>query len=98
MFKKALFANIGIDLNYNTSYLADAYQPATHSYYLQNDRTLGNYLYVDGFINLKVQRFRIFVLLSNALSGLIGYDSFTVPHYPMQDRTFKFGVDWIFHN
>jgi hypothetical protein len=98
MFKKALFLQLGVDLTYNTKYYGDAYQPATRSFYLQNTRQIGNYLYADAFLNLKIKRFRIFFQLTNFLSGAIGYDNFTVPHYPMQDRVFKFGVNWLFHD
>ena len=98
MFKKALFLQLGVDLTYNTKYYGDAYQPATRSFYLQNTREVGNYLYADAFLNLKIKRFRIFFQLTNFLSGAIGYDNFTVPHYPMQDRVFKFGVNWLFHD
>jgi len=98
MFKKALLFQVGIDLLYNTKYYANAYQPALGTFVLQNERKVGNYLNADVFINLKVQRVRIFLKLSNFLSGLIGYDYFTVPHYPMQDRLFRFGVSWLFHD
>ncbi len=98
MFKKALFFQLGIDLTYNTKYYGDAYQPATRTFYLQNTRKVGNYLYADAFLNLKIKRFRVFVQLTNFLSGVIGYNNFTVPHYPMQDRVFKFGVGWLFHD
>jgi hypothetical protein len=98
MFKKALLTQAGIDLFYNTKYYADAYQPELRSFCLQNDRQLGNYLYTDVFLNLKIKRARIFLKLTNVLSGLIGYDNFTVPHYPMQDRLFKFGIGWVFYD
>ena len=98
LFKKALLFQIGFDLLYNTRYYANAYQPASRMFYLQNDRELGNYLYLDVFLNLKIKRFRIFAGLYNALSGVIGYDTFTVLHYPMQDRTFRFGLNWLFYD
>jgi len=98
MFKKALLFQAGIDLLYHTKYYADAYNPATASFYLQNDRKIGNYLNTDVFINLKVKRVRIFFKLSNVLSGLAGYDYFTVLHYPMQDRLFRFGLSWVFYD
>ncbi|HNZ43027.1 MAG TPA: hypothetical protein PKN41_06760 [Bacteroidales bacterium] len=98
MFKKALLAQIGIDLAYNSPYFADSYNPALGAFVLQNDYKNGNYLDAAVFINLKIQRMRIFVKLSNFLSGLIGYNYFTVPHYPMQDRLFRFGISWRFHD
>jgi len=98
MFKKALLAQIGIDLLYNTPYFADSYNPVLGAFVLQNEYKTGNYLDAAVFINLKIQRMRIFVKLSNFLSGLIGYNYFTVPHYPMQDRLFRFGISWRFHD
>jgi len=98
MFKKALRFQVGIDLLYNTKYYANAYQPALGTFILQSERKVGNYLNADVFINLKIQRVRIFLKLSNFLSGLIGYDYFTVPHYPMQDRLFRFGISWLFYD
>jgi len=98
MFKKALLAQIGIDLLYNTPYFADSYNPALGAFVLQNEYKAGNYLDAAVFINLKVQRMRIFFKLSNFLSGLIGYNYFTVPHYPMQDRLFRLGISWRFHD
>ncbi len=98
LFKKALYFNVGIDLFYNTAYYADAYQPAYQSFYLQNTRKVGNYWNANGFLNLKVKRLRAFLKLSNFLSGAVGYDYFTVPHYPMQDRVFTLGLNWLFHD
>ncbi|HNX90094.1 MAG TPA: hypothetical protein PKH58_13545 [Paludibacteraceae bacterium] len=98
MFKKALLFQVGIDLLYNTKYYADSYQPAIGTFVLQNEYKAGNYLNADVFINLKVKRLRAFLKLSNFLSGLIGYNYFTVPHYPMQDRLFRFGISWRFHD
>lgn len=98
LFKRALFVQTGLDLTYNTRYYANAYNPALRMFYLQTNRMVGNYLYADYFINLKIKRFRIFASLNNFLSGLIGYDSFMVPHYPMQDRVFKLGLSWVFHD
>ncbi|HOY30992.1 MAG TPA: hypothetical protein PKW80_03845 [Bacteroidales bacterium] len=98
MFKKALLAQIGIDLLYNTTYYADSYHPELGAFVLQNTNKTGNYLNADVFINLKVKRMRVFLKLSNFLSGLIGYNYFTVPHYPMQDRLFRFGISWRFHD
>jgi len=98
MFKKALFAQLGIDLLYNTKYYADGYNPAVRSFYLQNQAETGNYLYADVFLNFKVKRLRAYLKLTNILSGLIGYENFDVPHYPTPDRIFNFGVSWLFHD
>lgn len=98
MFKKALQMQTGIEAWYNTPYYADAWMPATHQFYLQNDKKIGNYVYIDVFLNLKIKRAFIFLALDHANSGLFGYKYYLTPHYPTADRSFKFGVSWLFHD
>ena len=98
IFKKALFIQFGIDIWYNTSYYADAYMPVTSVFYNQNVKKIGNYPYVDAFVNFKIKNARIFVKLAHLNSGLMGNRYYMVPHYPMYDRSFKFGVSWVFND
>jgi hypothetical protein len=98
MFKKALRVQTGIDAWYNTPYYADAWMPASKQFYLQSDRKVGNYVYIDVFLSLKIKRAFIFLALDHVNSGLMGYKYYTTPHYPSVDRTFKFGVSWLFHD
>ena len=98
IFKKALFIQFGIDIWYNTSYYADAYMPVTSEFYNQNVKKIGNYPYVDAFVNFKIKNARIFVKLAHLNSGLMGNRYYMVPHYPMYDRSFKFGVSWVFND
>lgn len=98
LFKKALTAQPGIDLWYNTSYYADAWMPVTQQFYQQRERRIGNYPYIDAFINFKVKRAYIFVMFSHVNSGFMGYNYYLVPHYPFADRSFRFGVNWKFHD
>jgi hypothetical protein len=91
-----LLAQLALDLFYNTPYYGDAWMPATQQFYLQNNTKTGNYLYADVALNFKIKRARLFLKLSHFDNGLMGYDYFTVPHYPMQNRAFKFGVSWLF--
>lgn len=98
MFDRALFARIGFDVLYTTSYYADNYNPAIRSFYHQDDKKTGNYPYIDAYIKLQVKRARIFLMFTHANSGLMGYDYYLTPHYPMKDRYFKYGVSWYFHD
>lgn len=88
----------GLNFFYNTLYYANAYMPDLRSFYLQNNRQTGNYLYMDVFINLKIQRARIFVMYSHFNASFMGRTYYMVPGYPMQDAAFKFGVTWRFHD
>jgi len=98
LFHGAAILQPGLNFNYNTAYFADSYMPATRSFYLQDKIEIGNYLYMNFFINVKIQRARFFVMYSNFDSFFMGRKYFTVPHYPMQDGAFHFGIAWSFHD
>jgi Putative porin len=98
LFNGAAVLQPGLSFNYNTSYYADGYMPALRSYYLQNQKETGNYLYMDVFINLKIQRARFFVSYTNWGSFFEGRTYWAAPHYPNQDASFRFGVSWRFHD
>ena len=96
LFKRAVHLQAGLSLMMNTSFYADAYMPALRSYYNQNQVKLGDYPYIDGFINMRVKRARMFLVMKHINEGLTGYNYMMVPSYPMADRGFRFGVSWNF--
>ncbi|MCD4746050.1 MAG: putative porin [Bacteroidales bacterium] len=98
LFKSAATLQLGFDFFYNSNYFADAYMPATRSFYLQNKKEIGNYFYGDLFLILKIKRARLFLKYHHINSGLTSYDYYMVPHYPMQDGGFRFGVSWRFYD
>jgi len=98
VFKKAATLQTGFQLRYFTSYFANAYMPELRAFYLQNKKEIGNYLWADVYITLKVQRARLFVKMSNFTSYFEGYNYWLAPHYPDRDARFYFGVSWRFHD
>jgi hypothetical protein len=98
LFKGALQAMGGVEVFYNTLWKAPAYMPATRSFYLQDQKETGNYIYADVFINLRIKRARIFLLMQHVNQGLTDYSYYMIPNYPMQDRAFKFGINWMFYD
>lgn len=98
LFQKKLMTHIGFDVVYNTPFYADAYMPSIRSFYLQDEVKTGNYPYINTYIRFQVKNARFFVKVNNVASGLFGYNYFSVPHHPMNDRQFKFGVSWYFHD
>jgi len=98
LFHGAAILQPGLNFFYNTPYYADGYMPATHSFYLQDRKEIGNYLYMDVFINMKVQRARFFVMYSHFNASFMSRYYYMVPNYPMPDGAFKFGVSWRFHD
>jgi len=98
LFNNAAVLQPGIDIFYNTAYYASAYMPALRMFYLQDEKEIGNYAYIDVFVNLMVQRFRIFAKYEhlNALWSQNRY--YMVPHYPSRGATFVFGLSWSFYD
>jgi hypothetical protein len=98
LFKEAAIIQPGIDVFYNTPYKAYAWMPATRSFYIQNQKELGNYFYINAYFNLQIKRSRIFVRYTN-LGHLFGnYSYMTVPSYPMKDGGMRFGISWMFYD
>jgi len=98
LFHRAAILQPGLNFNYNTAYYADNYIPALRSYYLQHNQEVGNYIYMDIFINIKIQRARFFVEYSHFNASFMGHTYYTVPSYPMEDAGFRFGISWRFHD
>jgi hypothetical protein len=96
LFNNAATIQPGLNFFYNTLYFGNGYMPATRSFYLQDKKEIGNYLYMDVFLNVKIQRARIFIMYSHFNAGFMKKEYYMVPGYPMQDAAFKFGVDWRF--
>jgi hypothetical protein len=98
LFHRAAIVQPGFNFNYNTAYYGDNYMPALRVYYLQHNKEVGNYLYMDVFVNIKIQRARFFVEYSHFNASFMGRTYYTVPSYPMQDAGFHFGIAWRFHD
>jgi hypothetical protein len=93
-----LNTQIGAEVFYNTPYHGYAYMPAIGTYYRQNNSLTGNYPYLTAFLNIKLKRTRIFLMLDHFNSGMSGYNYFMVPSYPMNIRMFRYGLAWTFYD
>lgn len=98
LIKNVLSAQLGLELTFFSSYYPQAYMPATRQFFQQNTYKSASYPYVDFFINLKIKRLRVFLKFDHLNSGLMGYNYFMIPNYPMSDRGIKFGLSWTFYN
>lgn len=98
IFRKAATLQPILSVSYFTKYFADAYMPATRTFYLQNDVEIGNYPFIDLALAIKVKKANIFVSYSNMMLLTGNYDSFIAPHYPMRSSKFFLGVNWRLFN
>jgi hypothetical protein len=98
VISKVLFTQIGFDVRYNTSYYADAYSPSTGLFYLQNEKKLGDFPYIDAYASLRLKRTRLFFKMMNVGTEFMNKEYYTTPGYPMNRMTFRMGVAWAFYD
>ena len=98
---RVLKCDFGADARFFTKYYAPDYSPALGQYAVQtgNNRTeVGNYPIVNVYANFHLQSTRFFVMMSHINAGQGKPDYFLAPHYPLNQRIFRFGVSWNFYN
>lgn len=98
LFRGALQAQLGADLFYHSLWHAPSYMPALKSFYQRSVVRTGNYIYADLYANFRVKRARLFVMMQHVNEGLLGYRYYMIYPFPMPDRSFKFGVSWMFYD
>ncbi|MFV0289879.1 MAG: putative porin [Mangrovibacterium sp.] len=95
---KVLHNRIGFDVRYNSSYYADAYNPATGQFYAQSVQKIGDYPITNLHYNFNLKRARLFFQMMNATAGLLDGNYWVAPDYPLYRRSFRFGVAWSFYD
>jgi len=95
---QVLHFQVGLDIRYNTEYYAPMYMPATSMFVNQTDVKVGNYPFVDAFINLQLKRARIYVKFDHVNQGYPDEPYYTTYKYPANPRSLKFGVSWNFYD
>jgi len=96
LFKKALQIQIGFNAQYFSSFYGYAYSPANNQYYVQTKQSVGDYTYVDFFLNARIKPVRFFIKIDHINQGLMGNHYSLTPGYLQNDRAFKFGLNWLF--
>jgi len=101
-YNKLLFSvlntNIGMDVRYNSPYVAPSYAVGLGQFYNGPDITFSSYPKATVFIKATLYRTNLFVMYDYANQGLFQKGFYTVNRYPMEDRQLKFGVSWMFFN
>lgn len=95
-FKKALFIQMGVTLNYFASYYANGYNPIVGDFYVQNQRKIGEFPMIDFFINAKIRTARIYLKAEHLNSSFGESNYYNAPNYPYRDFMIRFGVEWNF--
>ena len=98
VFKGALSFQVGYSFYYFNRYNGDAYMPATGMFYRQNDGEIGEFPFLDGFLNWRIKRTRFSLKYTNALGGVVSNDYFMAYPYPIFNSTIRFGLSWTFYD
>ena len=95
---KAATLHPSLTVRYFTKYYADAYMPATRTFYLQNEVLIGNFPFIDLSLAVKVKKANLYVAYSNMFLLTGNYNSFIAPHYPIRDSRIFIGINWRLFN
>lgn len=98
---RVLKCDFGADGRFFTKYYAPDYSPALGQYAVQtgdNRTKVGEYPVVNVYAIFHLKQTRFFVMMSHVNAGSGSRDYFFTPHYPLNQRIFRFGVSWNFYN
>ena len=98
LVSKVLAIQIGFDLRYDTGYYADYYSPVLGMFYVQHTEKIGDFPWLDTFVNLKLKRTRFYVKYTNLATKFIRKGYYTTPGYAQQISNLSFGLSWTFYN
>ncbi len=96
---KALEAQIGVDLKYNTAYYAPYLNAATGQFCVQQEVKVGNYPMLSAYANFYVRllRLRFFAQYQHWDASFAGREYFILPYYPMNPGVFRAGLAFHFN-
>lgn len=97
-FNNKLFFQTGIELNYFTSYYANTYNPVVGEFFVQDRVKIGNAPLLDYFVNVKIQRTRLYLKAEHFNSLFSKNNYFSDPNNPYRDFLVRFGLVWNFFN
>jgi hypothetical protein len=95
---KVLTVQMGADARYHTLYYAPYYEPATQQFQIQNEKKIGNYPLINGYLNFHLKQARFFAMFYNLGSTFLSPNYFSLLHYPLKPMTLKLGVAVVFNN
>lgn len=93
-----LRVQFGIDCDYFTRYKPVDYQPATMQFYNSDGKWIGNYPFMNLYLNCRLSKTRFYLMMSHINQGMTGDNYFSMPHYPMNPRRFQLGLSVDFAN
>jgi hypothetical protein len=93
-----LYSNLGIDVRYNSQYVAPSYAVGLGQFYNGANVTFSSYPIASVFFKATLQRTNFFIMYDYANQGLLSPGYYNVNRYPQMDHVLKIGVSWSFYN
>lgn len=113
-FKRALKFATGVEVRYNSKYAPSGYSAVLNRFFYQNNTTVQNKAELAAFMNVKIKRFRAFIMVDNIQQAIftknaILFTATTVPNfnntntaytpiYVAPDLVIRFGFTWVMSN
>ena len=96
---RAMEAQIGVDLRYNTAYYAPLLDPSTGQFRMQNETKVGNAPILSVYANFYVHliRLRFFAQYQHFNATFMTKNYFSMPGYPLNPDIFRAGLAWHFY-
>jgi hypothetical protein len=93
-----LYSNIGLNVRYNSQYVAPSYAVGLGQFYNGQNVTFSSYPVASLFFKATLQRTNFFAMYNYVNQGLFSPGYYTVNRYPEGDRILTIGVSWAFYN
>lgn len=97
---RALDAQIGVDMRYNTAYYAPLLNPATGQFCIQKEVKTGNYPILNVYANFYVRsiRLKLFAHFTHFNQYFMKHKNYySMPGYPLNPPVFRAGLAWHFY-
>ncbi len=97
---KALDAQLGVDVAYNTAYYAPYLNPALGQFVVQQDLKVGNYPRINVYANFYVRLIHLnfFIQYQHLNATFMNRQYFSMPYYPTNPNVIRAGLAFRFYN
>jgi hypothetical protein len=94
MFKNRVTLQLGTDIFYNTAYYGNAYNPATRSFYIQDEVKIGNYPMINAFASIKLRKAVIYFVYEHINQDWVNKGFYYTVNSPLPLAGLRTGVRW----
>ncbi len=93
---RAYAVQLGFQLDWRSDWQSEAYHSINAQWYLTKSGSIPDYVMMNAFAHVRIDRVRVFLRVHNVLQGLGSMGYFAAPGYAGQPRLFEIGLDWTF--